>query len=29
MGKCKRLLTMLLAVVLCCTMLPFTAFADG
>ncbi len=29
MGKCKRLLTMLLAVVLCCTMLTFTAFADG
>ena len=29
MGKCKRLLTMVLAAVLCCTMLPVTAFAGG
>ena len=29
MGKCKRLLTMVLAAVLCCTMLPLTAFAGG
>ena len=30
MGKCKsRVLTMLLAAVLCCTMLPLTAFAGG
>ena len=29
MGKCKRLLTMVLAAVMCCTMLPVTAFAGG
>ena len=29
MGKCKRLLTMVLAAVLCCTALPVTAFAGG
>ena len=29
MGKCKRLLTMALAVALCCTVLPLTAFAGG
>ena len=29
MGKCKRLLTMALAAVLCCTTLPLTAFAGG
>lgn len=29
MGKCKRLLTMALAAVLCCTMLTLTAFAGG
>ena len=29
MGKCKRLLTVVLAAVLCCTTLPLTAFAGG
>ena len=29
MGKCKRLLTMVLAAVLCCATLPLTAFAGG
>ena len=29
MGKCKRLLTMVLAAALCCTVLPLTAFAGG
>ena len=29
MGKCKHLLTMVLTAVLCCTMLPVTAFAGG
>ena len=29
MGKCKRLLTVALAAMLCCIVLPLTAFADG
>ena len=29
MGKCKRLLTMVLAAVMCCTMLLLPAFAGG